>query len=88
MHRGLRGRGLAQKSREGQFETSAVIAREETRVSHVWEAVLAARGQACAPLVRSISAIRTRTVSVMSEGRDRVNACGARRRVERGQHRY
>jgi transposase-like protein len=38
----IKGIELAQKIRKGQFDTSAVIDREGTRVSHVWDAVLAA----------------------------------------------
>jgi transposase-like protein len=38
----IRGLELAQKIRKGQFDISAIIVRERTRVSHMWEAVLAA----------------------------------------------
>jgi transposase-like protein len=38
----ISGIELVQKIKKGQFDTSAVIDREETRVSHVWDAVLAA----------------------------------------------
>ena len=38
----ISGVELAQKIRKGQFDTSAVIAREGARVRHMWEAVLAA----------------------------------------------
>lgn len=33
---------LVQKIRKGQFDTSAVTVREGARVSHMWDAVLAA----------------------------------------------
>jgi len=38
----VKGTGPAQKIREGQCDTSGVIAREGARVPHMWEAVLAA----------------------------------------------
>lgn len=38
----ISGIELVQKIKKGQFDTSAVIDREGTRVSHVWDAVLAA----------------------------------------------
>jgi len=38
----ISGVELAQKIRKGQFDTSGVIVRGGARVSHVWEAVLAA----------------------------------------------
>lgn len=38
----ISGVELVQKLRKGQYDTSAVIAREGMRVSHLWEAVLSA----------------------------------------------